>query len=137
MPLFQRAPDADTMTLVCPHDAHELREFEVEGVRIDRCDGCGGTWFDEHELRRVAKDRELEKLATRLPLVKGVSPFRCPRCAGECVEGHVAEVNVDTCTACHGVWLDRGELTEAKRQLDTRRLLAGHSDGFRAFLGRL
>lgn len=123
--------------LKCPHDGRAMEKQELDGVTIDRCSSCGGTWFDAKELRRVADDKELEKLATRLPMVKVASPFRCPRCGYECVEGHVAEVEVDTCTECHGVWLDKGELVEAQRMLKTERLLQHAGTGFRGFLQRL
>jgi len=136
MPLFERKPQADVV-LECPHDGGAMEKREVAGVLIDRCTSCGGTWFDAKELRRVADDKELERLASRLPMVKVVSPFACPRCGGECIEGHVAEVEVDTCTACRGVWLDRGELAEAQRLLRTERLMDAAGAGFRGFLARL
>lgn len=136
MPLFESKAQVE-IVLECPHDGSALEKRDVDGTIIDRCTTCGGTWFDAKELRRVANDKELEKLATRLPMVKVVSPFRCPRCGFECVEGHVAEVEVDTCTQCHGVWLDKGELAEAQRSLHTQRLLAATGAGFRSFLARL
>jgi Zn-finger nucleic acid-binding protein len=141
MPLFGRTKaDSDVeaeATLECPHDAHPMAKVLVDGVTVDRCTSCGGTWFDEEELRRVAHDKELERLATRVPVNAIDSPFACPRCHGRCVEGHVEEVEVDHCLDCRGVWLDRGELTEAKRQLDAQRLVRMQGAGFRSFLSRL
>jgi len=136
MPLFERKAETEVV-LECPHDGKPMEKRAVEGVVLDRCTTCGGTWFDARELGRVTDDKELEQLATRLPLVKVVSPFRCPRCGHECVEGHVAEVEIDTCTECHGVWLDKGELVEAQRRLRSERLIGGAGLGFRAFLTRL
>lgn len=137
MPLFERAKAHAEPVLECPHDGQPMAKESVASVVIDRCNACQGTWFDAKELRRVANDKELETLATRLPHVRVVSPFRCPRCGGECVEGHVDEVEVDTCTLCAGVWLDRGELTEAKRRLDADRLLRAAGPRFREFLAKL
>ena len=136
MPVTERRIDVEYL-LECPHDGRAMEKVDVDGVTIDRCASCGGTWFDAKELRRVAHDKELEKLATRLPMVKVVSPFRCPRCGHECVEGHVADVEVDTCTTCNGVWLDKGELVEAQRLLKAERLLQQAGPGFRSFLMRL
>ena len=34
----------------------------------------------------------------------------CPSCGGELVELDRADVRVDACRRCRGVWLDRGEL---------------------------
>ncbi len=137
MPLISRRETKVDAVLSCPHDGAELQKLQVEGVTIDRCGTCGGTWFDALELRRVAKDKELEKLASRLPMVRVASPFLCPRCGSECLEGHVAEVEVDTCVKCEGIWLDKGELAEAKRQLDVRRMVSEQGSGFRDFLVKL
>lgn len=137
MSLFERSKAHAEPVLECPHDLAPMEKTRVGKVTIDRCHACGGTWFDARELRRLTNDRELESLATRLPHVRVVSSFRCPRCGGECVEGHVDEVEVDTCTLCAGVWLDQGELAEAKRRLDTERLLRAAGPKFREFLRRL
>jgi len=37
----------------CPADGGLLFEFEVHGVLLDRCNHCGGIWFDAGELRAV------------------------------------------------------------------------------------
>ena len=124
-------------TMACPRDAAPLAQVSVEGVAIDRCAGCKGAWFDATELRRVARDRELEKLAAHVGSYPAQSGFACPRCGGACVASFVGDVEVDTCTACRGVWLDAGELDEARRQVEVRRAMATAGPGFRDFLRRL
>lgn len=136
MPLTRREPKEDAV-LACPRDGNPMQKVAIDRVSVDSCGSCGGTWFDAGELRRVTHDREFEHIATHVPIVKTVSPFPCPRCGGECVEAHVSEVAVDTCLGCRGVWLDRGELTEAKRVLKTQRLLEAAGPGFRSFLARM
>lgn len=37
-------------------------------------------------------------------------PMRCPACGTRLVEVERAEVLIDACPECRGVWLDRGEL---------------------------
>jgi len=37
----------------CPMDGGLLFEFNVNGVLLDRCNHCGGLWFDAGELRAV------------------------------------------------------------------------------------
>lgn len=124
--------------LACPRDGAAMeKQKSPESVVLDRCPSCRGIWFDQTELQRVAHDAEMEKLAERVRQFAQPSPFACPRCAGNCVGSFVGDVEVDTCTLCHGVWLDAGELQEAKRQLDAQRLLAGTGVGFRSFLRRL
>ncbi len=39
-----------------------------------------------------------------------MSNLMCPRCGADLVERQRAEVSIDVCTGCRGVWLDRGEL---------------------------
>lgn len=124
--------------LACPRDGALLEKLSApESVVLDRCPSCKGTWFDHRELRRVAHDAEIETLAQRVRQFAQASPFSCPRCAGNCVSSFVGEVEVDTCTLCHGVWVDAGELQEAKRQVDTQRILSGTGVGFRSFLRKL
>lgn len=123
--------------LACPRDAAALDRVTVDGVALDKCPSCRGTWFDATELRRVAHDKELEKLASHVGKYPAQSGFPCPRCGGSCVAAFVGDVEVDTCAACHGVWLDAGELDEAKRQVEIRRAMAAAGPGFRDFLRRL
>ena len=130
-----RAPLPD-VPLACPRDQAPLGRVLREKVALDECPTCHGLWLDAKELRALTRDKELERLAARVRQFALPSAFACPRCGGACVASHVEEVEVDTCTVCHGVWLDRGELDEAKRQLDTRRILGG-SGGLRTFLRRL
>lgn len=34
----------------CPRCGADLKEHDHHGVRIDRCDDCGGIWLDKGEL---------------------------------------------------------------------------------------
>lgn len=123
--------------LACPRDGGPTEQRIESGVPLDVCASCGGVWFDAKELRVVAGDREVERLATRIGEFPRASALRCPRCTGACVASAIGEVEVDTCTVCHGAWLDRGELEAARREVATRRILADAGPGFRSFLARL
>jgi uncharacterized protein len=37
----------------CPKCGMELKTVSLRGVNVERCFGCGGTWFDESELERL------------------------------------------------------------------------------------
>ena len=39
--------------LRCPSDNAPLWEFGADGVLLDRCNSCGGLWFDAGELETV------------------------------------------------------------------------------------
>ncbi len=52
-------------------------------------------------------------------------PLRCPNDGSRLVEVERAEVHIDACPECRGVWLDRGELDKI---LVKERQLAGGQD---------
>src|SRR5918992_4241880 len=64
-------------------------------------------------------------------------PLRCPNDGSRLVEVERAEVHIDACPECRGVWLDRGELDKI---LVRERQLAGGEDAdedfFREVEGR-
>lgn len=127
----------DDRALTCPRDGREMSKVARDGVVVDRCGGCGGHWLDARELKRVANDADVEKAAAWVGAYAQTSPFACPRCAAKCYESFVEEVRVDTCGTCHGVWLDKGELDEAKRQTSVQRLVRSGGPDLRAFLRKL
>ena len=49
----------DLHFMKCPKCGHDLKEFEMKGVRLDRCGNCGGTWFDEGEIDEMLKKGDL------------------------------------------------------------------------------
>ena len=119
----------------CPACDRELTEMEVGGVAVDVCDsGCGGTWFDNHELRKFDEPHEhageeLLNVRSSLDAVVDHSKKRdCPRCDGVTMRRFFfslkKQVEVDECARCGGMWLDSGELkrirglynTEAERR---------------------
>ncbi len=56
------------------------------------------------ERLRRAKDDETETT------LKDAARMRCPKCGTRLHERRVDGVAVDECPACHGMWLDQGEL---------------------------
>ncbi|MEB3328365.1 MAG: zf-TFIIB domain-containing protein [Candidatus Sericytochromatia bacterium] len=40
----------------CPKCGSALREREYEGIRVDECVGCHGTWLDPGELKQLAPE---------------------------------------------------------------------------------
>ena len=107
----------------------------VGGVEVDACPRCGGLWLDRGELERIAKLPVGDKLALRRNLTGDVAhppepsdtTDSCPRFSGVLAEVHLGKVLVDYCDACHGMFLDKGELdaalTGARGQADVASLL--------------
>lgn len=98
----------------CPRCAKPLHEFLSQGVLIDYCTSCKGTWLDAGEARFFAADpKKVEAALSGELLDAKKSPISCPRCAGSMTEGGVfdREYRIDRCDACAGIWFDAKELT--------------------------
>ena len=61
----------------------------------------------EQQARQAAAMAEDEKKR-----LKELHHLHCPKCGNRLEETVMDEVTVDICPACHGVWLDDGELTK-------------------------
>lgn len=86
-------------------------------VQCDECPKCGGTWFEEDELRlaKDAFDVDLNWMDFELwtewdSLDLKPKDLACPKCG----EGLVSvlygntDVEVDCCPSCRGLWLESG-----------------------------
>lgn len=61
-----------------------------------------------------------------IPAQRGGQPLRCPTCGTRLIEVERADVLIDACPDCRGVWLDRGELD--KILVRERQLAGGDPD---------
>ena len=93
---------------------------------IDRCAECFGLWFDGGEIRQFLKSDNFKErfLADPKPSVEtdlsgdgaaGDVKRECPRCQRALEQLCIADVTVDVCIDCLGVWLDAGELAQLVR----------------------
>ncbi|MCK4624818.1 MAG: zf-TFIIB domain-containing protein [Phycisphaerae bacterium] len=92
--------------------------FELEGVEIDRCISCGGTWLDAGELEWIAEQAGVdpgpitEALHTKHQRGEQTD-LKCPRCRRRMQVIHVGKepaVELDRCRYEHGLWFDEGEM---------------------------
>jgi Zn-finger nucleic acid-binding protein len=99
----------------CPHCRKPMAILELEGIEIDHCLACGGTWLDSGEFETLAQragveagcPTELLAAATGGTLVA----LRCPRCGEKLRVIHpVGGLELDRCPRGDGLWFDRGEL---------------------------
>jgi len=63
------ASRAVTVLGLCPRCQRELRVVTVGGVEVDRCQGCGGMYFDQGELQAILRRHSagrIRKLWTRI-----------------------------------------------------------------------
>jgi Zn-finger nucleic acid-binding protein len=96
--------------------------YELEGVEIDHCVSCGGTWLDGGELEQIAEvaGAPSEDLARAVEAAGSGkrTRMRCPRCPTRLREIRIGDsptVQVDHCPEGHGLWFDRGEMLTAIR----------------------
>ena len=77
----------------------------------------------EEEYFHRKNQEAIEKLRAKMKVAEeakaaGTSSMQCPRCDGRLHEAKIAEVTIDTCDKCGGVWLDSGELAELTTKKD-------------------
>lgn len=99
----------------CPRCTFLLDVVVNEGVELDHCRRCGGTFLDPGEARESfgpAASPEVWKSAS-LTTSLGPSPLRCPHEGAYLeafnVEYGIQSVTVDLCPHCSGLWLDARE----------------------------
>jgi uncharacterized protein len=67
----------------------------------------------ENEYFHKREQELIEKLRAKLSAEnKDATGRRCLKCDGTMVETTFADVKMDVCNKCHGVWLDAGELSQ-------------------------
>jgi len=105
----------------CPNCNSQLREKDYEGILIDVCGDCGGSWLDYGELspiidRRQERFSEEERITTFKELGVDVSAgkiYNCPKCGQQMQKFTYAistAVIIDRCPQKDGLWFDKGEL---------------------------
>lgn len=110
----------------CPGCASPMQLVKYEGVMIDQCGSCGGTWLDYKEISRIIQSTEEEfsdqersqafetkSLDTR-PSGK---TLQCSSCKTP-LETFYYLINsgvvLDRCNSCKGIYFDAGELEKAQ-----------------------
>ena len=111
----------------CPKCKTEnLKEIKINGVKIDRCENCGGLWFDKNELKitRDHRDKNLSWLKFDLwkdenKLMVSGQLINCPKDGKPLfkIKYGSTDIMVDICLDCHGVWLDKNELDKIVSEL--------------------
>ena len=111
----------------CPVCRMPMLVVEYEGVELDHCLECRGTWFDREELELVL-ERMLPDAASALPAdLNGLAdadtderPRRCPLCGRKMRKVRIGPgdgVIVDLCPLREGMWFDSLEVVGLARQL--------------------
>ena len=103
---------------MCPRCREPLVAFELEGIEIDRCLTCNGTWLDAGELEWMAERAGVDPgpISAALHAGRGGgrrTELRCPRCRRrmhQVVVGQDPPIELECCRNEHGLWFDPGEM---------------------------
>lgn len=106
----------------CPKCKATLKRVKRADVTVDSCELCYGIWLDKGELERIASFRNKESSTA----VKAINSLlnkdttaveeqgcECPICSKTMQKikfDTPDDLLVDKCTACAGIWFDKGEL---------------------------
>lgn len=102
--------------LDCPRCLTPMSKLEFIRTTIDNCPNCNGCWLDTNEITQLTRSRGARAIWLQLQNPQP-SQLTCPRCKTRDVQvGTVSaasqeNVEIDECSLCGGIWLDKGELT--------------------------
>lgn len=124
---------------MCPACKKPMLILELDGVEVDHCPTCLGTWLDAGELEALLSSDEngaIASLTSAMQTAERLGKSRerqCPRCRRKLEARRVrdAKVTIDTCPRGDGLWLDHGELAALVRAF------ASTDGGSTGFLGTL
>jgi len=105
----------------CPRTGKPLKAVKVGGIEVDISEGCGGVWFDNHELKKFTPTSSAlgKVLAEHLKsfhklLIDDDKRLNCPKDTDVVMMRRYfsakQQIEIDECPACGGVWLDSEEL---------------------------
>lgn len=122
----------------CPRTGAHMKEVEINKVKVDVSEGCGGVWFDNFEFEKFDEVHECagDKLVDLMASFSKKAPdlsqrLHCPRCPDTVLMRHfespLKKIQIDKCPSCGGIWLDAGELASFRKQfpLEADRKKAG------------
>ena len=103
----------------CPKCRADMEQVDYEGTEIDRCTICNGIWFDAGEID-VLRDKQA---ASAIDIgdagigkqSNAMDSYQCPRCSAamvKVVDPEQTHIWYETCSSCHGSYLDAGELRD-------------------------
>ncbi|MBD8526979.1 zf-TFIIB domain-containing protein [Pseudoxanthomonas sp. CAU 1598] len=103
----------------CPKCRATMQSLVVDEVEIERCEGCGGLWFDmlEEELLK----QHAEQIDIGDPQVgrqqNSNDRIDCPRCKSgqpliRMVDAAQPHIWFESCTVCYGRFYDAGEFKD-------------------------
>ena len=127
----------------CPLCDIEMKEVSARAnpgtlIVLDQCGKCGGIWCDKWELFPVDPEEAerldpLDKELLQTPVSLEKKTLYCPRCRDLLRIFHdpllPADIHLQRCRRCDGIWLNRGQFGRFKRfQKKTREEKMGREE---------
>lgn len=114
----------------CPRTGTDLKEVEIDGIKVDLSEACGGVWFDNFELKKFDEAHESsgEKLIELMSRYRNDNidlsrRLKSPRHPEVVMKRRYFSpkrlIEIDECPQCGGIWLDAGELTKIRELFPT------------------
>lgn len=117
--------------MTCPNCENLMQLAKVPSanlglfVQFNQCSNCGGLWFDRFDIAQIPKEEAFkidildeEKLQKVIPLKMELN---CPKDNEKLTEikeyGMPHNAQIYRCHKCEGIWLNKGELTEYKKEI--------------------
>ncbi len=103
----------------CPKCKIDMNQKNIQGVQVDECLQCEGMWFEKDELREVKDHVDSDLNWMDFDIWKHPEKFKakkqrydCPNCSKpmNILDYDNTTVEIDYCSNCKGVWLDKNEL---------------------------
>ena len=108
--------------MICPVCKYDMIVVEYRSIELDYCNSCKGVWFDSGELELLLKSQDLEEtkvfmdsILNSQEAVSSEKKRNCPICGHKMKKtaiGGQPEILIDICHNGHGLWFDRGEVTQ-------------------------
>ncbi|MBX3397032.1 MAG: zf-TFIIB domain-containing protein [Phycisphaerae bacterium] len=105
---------------MCPVCNEPMLAVELDGIEIDHCLACLGTWLDAGEVASIAEraganpDEISGLLGHDQRISSAKSKRRCPRCTRQLRAIKLGQspdhLTIDVCPRGHGEWFDQGEI---------------------------
>ncbi len=132
--------------IICPDCNCKMTAYLCVSAVIDKCDQCGGIWFDKNELtifKNSIKKYDLRELTSDEGLQTASDRYQisdCPRCQQplvEQVQGAFKKVHLQCCTKCLGQWLKSAQLIQLVDLLKLHQEIAPDISGVQKELGNI
>ena len=119
---FPEKKNTNPKSIACPPcQTQDLGKRQLKnGLIVDVCSQCRGTWLDGDEIIRLTKNHEgIRQSLASLRWETKTSGHSCPICVKSMIRGNFlgAKATVDFCQTCQGVWFDSQEITARLQSL--------------------